>query len=429
MGSLTNPRQKAFYSFGNLANGAYNGINNAVLGPFLSHFTSNAFIIAYLGNTRTIDGVVIQPLVGRWSDRTSGRLGRRRPFILVGIPLAIFFLMLVPTASHAQKNLEVPLIAASIILFSIFWNVAQDTYSSLMVDITPESERSLYNSLLSVLALVGQVALVVLAFIVSFKKNTVPDVLFYAVGVFMLICYIVVFFGVREPAGAALEAKKEERVPLRIYIADLHAFREAQKLLMSIFFLWTGLNAILPFLTLIPSKILGVSTSQSYVVYGVMILSAAIWAYPFGWLASRYGKRPMIVVGTVLLILAAFLGLIVPSYFWFFPLAFLAGTGFSATTALTYPYLAQLVPESKIGIFTGLQTSFSAVAVPISASVTALLINHFGYRSTFALLAVGMVLDLIVLLSIDEHAAQTQVLQVEAAEGQIIGTVAPLPAV
>jgi Na+/melibiose symporter-like transporter len=427
--SLTAPRQKTLYSFGNLANGAYNGINNAVLGPFLSHFTSNAFIIAYLGNTRTIDGVVIQPLVGRWSDRTTSPLGRRRPFILVGIPLAIFFLMLVPSASHAQTSLEVPLIAASIILFSIFWNIAQDTYSSLMVDITPESERSLYNSILSVLALVGQVALVVLAIFVSFKKNTVPDGLFYAVGIFMFICYAVVFFGVREPAQATLEARTEERVPLRTYIADLRAFREAQKLLVSVFFLWTGLNAILPFLTLIPTKILGVSTSKSYVIYGVMILSAAIWAYPFGRLATRYGKRAMIALGTALLIAAALLGLVVPSYFWFFPLAFLAGTGFSATTALTYPYLAQLIPESKIGIFTGLQTSFSAVAVPISASVTALLIDHFGYRSTFAMLAVGMVLDLLVLMMIDEGAARTQVQQVEDAERRLAASVVHLPAV
>lgn len=407
-------RQRFFYSFGNLGNGFYNGFNNAILSLYISSFTSNTLIIGYLANTRTIEGVVIQPLVGRWSDRTTNAMGRRRPFILVAIPISVLFLVLVPTLGHQTHAL--PLIAAAIILFSVTWNIALDPYQALMVDITRADERPVYNAVLSVLALVGQVAIVFYAAYAALKKNMIPDIVFYFCAGFLFLTYAIVFLGVREPRDASAVAQVEERIPLRTYIAELRTFREAVKLLVSVFFLWTGLNAVLPFLTLIPTKVVGASKTQSLIVYGVMILSAAIFAFPFGRLAQRFGSRRLIIVGTVTLVVAALLGILAPTYTWFFPVAVLAGAGFSATTALTYPYLSQLVPGSKMGVFTGLQTAFSAVAVPLSVVLTSALIGHFGYRSTFGLLAVMMLVDIGVLLMIHEDAAGEQVQRVERAE-------------
>jgi MFS family permease len=214
-----------------------------------------------------------------------------------------------------------------------------------------------------------------------------------------------------------------------VYLREMRVFKEAFKLLLSIFCLWTGLNAILPFLTIFPTKVVGASKSQSLLVYMAMILVAAACAYPFGRLAGRHGERKLIVLGTVLLILAALWGLVVPSYIWLFPLAVLAGAGFSATTALTYPYLSKLVPGSRIGVFTGLQTAFSAVAVPVSILITGILIERFGYRSIFAMLAVMMVFDIALLLSIDEPAGREQVRVVEVEEHSLFEavTLAPVP--
>jgi Na+/melibiose symporter-like transporter len=402
-------QQKALYSVGQVGVGVYNGFNNAILNLYLSAFTGNPFLLGYLGNTRTMEGVIIQPLVGRWSDRTASPLGRRRPFILVGIPISVFFLMLIPIFGRAHTHLALPLIAAAIILFSITWNTAADPYQALMVDITAPSKRSIFNAILSVISLAGQVVIVVFASVAALKKNNIPVIVFYVCGVFLLAGFAAVFFGVREPRRAQEQARVEESIPPSMYVREMRTFREAFKLLLSVFFLWSGLNAILPFLTIFPKKIVHATTSEALLVYVALILAAAICAYPFGKLAERYGNRPMIVLGTVLLILAALWGLVVPSYPWLFPLAVLAGCGFSATTALTYPYLSRLVPGSRIGVFTGLQSAFSAVALPGSVLLTGLLIDHFGYRSIFAMLAGSMVFDVLLLLSIDEDAARRQV--------------------
>jgi maltose/moltooligosaccharide transporter len=428
MQNPSNRRQKFFYSFGQFGNGVYNGFNNYILTLFVSSFTGNAFIQGYLGNTRTMEGVIIQPLVGRWSDRTTSRMGRRRPFILFGVPISVFFLLLTPIFGHTNRSLALPLLAASIILFSITWNMAGDPYQALMVDITQPEERSKFNAILSVIALVGTIVILVYTQIVSLNKNNIPDVAFYACALFLLVSYAVVFFGVREPQHVADLAHIEKKIPLRQYLDDLRAYKEPRKLLLSIFFLWSGLNPILPFLTLFVKKDLHATTSQALIATTILTLSAGIFAYPFGLLGVRYGTRRMIVLGTLLLLSAAVLGIVVPTYTLLFPVAILAGAGFSATTVLTYPYLADLVPVSKIGVFTGLQTAFSAVAAPVSIAITALLIElfHHSYRPMFAMLAITMVFDVIFLLSIDEKAAHEQLQVIEARDLMLATDGAPV---
>jgi MFS family permease len=76
-------------------------------------------------------------------------------------------------------------------------------------------------------------------------------------------------------------------------------------------------------------------------VFVVLILTSAVLSYPAGRLGARYGNRRCVVLGTLTLIGAAFIGLIVPSYAWMFPIAMLAGTGFAFTNALTYPLLSR----------------------------------------------------------------------------------------
>jgi Na+/melibiose symporter-like transporter len=421
-------KQKVNYAFGNFGNGVYNGFNNAILGLYILAFTSNPFLIGYLSNTRTMEGVILQPLAGKFSDQMSSPLGRRRPFILVFIPLAVFFLALVPVMAQQPHARALPLIVASIILFSINWNLAGDPYQALMIDITKPEERPTYNAILSVVSLVGQVVILLYATVATLNKHNIPNPVFYACVGFLFLSYTVVFFGVREPKNAQETAQVEQRIPLRVYLQEMRTFKEAFKLLLSIFFLWSGLNAIIPYLTVFTHKEMHVSDSKAIIVYLAVILTAGIFAYPFGRLAARFGMQRLIIFGTVLLILAAILGTLAPTYITLFPVAILAGCGFSATTALTYPYLAQLVPESRIGVFTGLQAAFSSVALPLSVAVTATLIHFFGYRSIFVMLAVMMVFDVILLLSVDNDTARKQVESVTAAE-RAVAPQAPAPAV
>src|SRR5579859_6063704 len=80
------------YAAGSIGTGAFYAFNNFVLPSVLKAFGAPDLLIGLLSSTRSIEGAVIQPTVGALSDRIWTRFGRRRPFMIVGIPLsAVFF--------------------------------------------------------------------------------------------------------------------------------------------------------------------------------------------------------------------------------------------------------------------------------------------------------------------------------------------------
>jgi Na+/melibiose symporter-like transporter len=414
------------YSFGRVGGGIYDGFNSAILSLYLGGLTNNNFIIGYLSNSKTMEGVIIQPLVGRWSDRTTGRLGRRRPFILAGAPLSALFLILAAHAGHLGGAVALPLVALAICLFSICYNIAGDPYDALMVDITPQRRLPTFNAVLNIISLLGYVGITLYASAASLKGNSIPDSVFYLTAGAIVLGYGVVVLGVREPARAGTEARRETSIPLRTYIAEIRVFREAFKFLMADFFFWNGLFTMLPFLNRFMTKTIGITNSKALIVNAVLILTAAACAYPAGRLGQSRGYRPVCIAGCGILIAASLCGLMVTGFALLFPVAMLAGCGYATVNALLYPYMASLVPRSKIGVFTGVRTAFSAVATPISVGAATVLIDAFGYRGIFVVVIGAMALAIVMFLSIDERAAHAQVEQVETAEANISSP--PLPA-
>jgi maltose/moltooligosaccharide transporter len=83
-----------------------------------------------------ISGLLIQPIVGHLSDRTKGRLGRRKPYIIAGAIVSAAALVLMPNSPT--------LWAASIMLWllSAAINVAMEPFRALVADIVPERQRN-----------------------------------------------------------------------------------------------------------------------------------------------------------------------------------------------------------------------------------------------------------------------------------------------
>jgi hypothetical protein len=64
------PRGMALYSVAAIGGGFFYIFNNAVLPLLLSRLLpGNLLLVNLMSNTRSIEGAVIQPVVGAWSDR------------------------------------------------------------------------------------------------------------------------------------------------------------------------------------------------------------------------------------------------------------------------------------------------------------------------------------------------------------------------
>jgi maltose/moltooligosaccharide transporter len=98
-----------------------------------------------------VTGLVIQPIIGYMSDRTWGRLGRRRPYFLVGALLATAALVVMPNSPYLW-------VAAGMLwVLDASINVSMEPFRALVGDMLPGRQRCLGYSMQSWFIGVGAV--------------------------------------------------------------------------------------------------------------------------------------------------------------------------------------------------------------------------------------------------------------------------------
>jgi len=380
------------YSAGSVGTGAFYAFNNFVLPPVLKSFGAPDLLIGFLSSTRSLEGALIQPTVGALSDRTWTRLGRRRPFILVAIPLSALFFLAAGSASSLVQ------LAVLIFLFSIFFNTAVDPYAALLPDIAPLHQRGLLSGLATATQLISSVALLLL--VASGSGNgAVPAWTYDVVAAILVVSFGVTVLGVREQRERTEPAPTVERVPWRASLAAILVHRQAVRYLGTLFVYQFGLNAILPYLVLFITDEIHESQQTGLILSATLLLVMAISAVVFGRLADRIGTRLVLALGWALLAASAVAGVLITTLPQTVAVVLLAGVGNGAATAANWPLLTALIPPEKTGVFAGLKAAAESIAIPLSVVVAAeLFLPRFGYRGIFAMLAINIVLALVLLL-------------------------------
>src|SRR5229473_8258043 len=83
-----------------------------------------------------LTGLIIQPIIGSMSDRTWGRLGRRRPYFLVGAILASVALFFMPDSTSVRM-------AASLLwILDASINISMEPFRAFVADKLNASQRT-----------------------------------------------------------------------------------------------------------------------------------------------------------------------------------------------------------------------------------------------------------------------------------------------
>lgn len=126
-------------------------VYNSFMPILLSRFTKNALLIGFIMTIDNYLALFIQPAVGTLSDHIDTKIGRRMPFLLIGMPIASIFLFLIPSYSGF----------ISLIVFLICMNLAMSIFRSpvisLMPDLTPKELRSKSNSIINIMGGIGAI--------------------------------------------------------------------------------------------------------------------------------------------------------------------------------------------------------------------------------------------------------------------------------
>ncbi len=372
----------ALYSVASIGSGIFNAFNNFVLPLLLTG--APPLVVNLLSNTRSIEGTVVQPVVGAWSDRIWTGLGRRRPFMLVAMPLSALFMALAPLA----PNLAIT--AACIVLFSLLYNIASDPYNALQADIAPVEQRPLLNAVANVVTLVSQAGLL----LALAGRQHFPSLLYPVVALGILATFLVTIVGVPERRE---QVQIEPRHTLREYVAALRSHRQAMWYLLALGLYNVGVNTILVNLTRYATQVLRVSDGDALKLSLVLVLLTGLFIVPAARLAARLGIQRVLAGGLVLIAVAAALAILAQSVLQILPILVVAGVGNACYNALSWPLLTTLVPPQRVGVFAGLKSAAESVSAFFSSFLAAAMVAAWGYRSIFLVLLVSVVAALLAL--------------------------------
>jgi MFS family permease len=389
-----------------LAIGVFSAFNNFTLSLWLTGFTSSLVLIGLLGNGRSILGTIVSPLAGTWSDRIwLGWLGRRRPFILFAGLASALLLAATPWITSRElgwlgrPDRPIVLAVVAILLFTLTFNLMDDLHKALLADLVEGDERNSLSALSTVVNIGSQVGLLVLGY--WLWSDGVPDWSFGLAAAIMSAGLLATVFGLREPPPEVYAAERQVEAAVEgagaSWRTHLQHYRGAAIFLLVNFAYWSGVNAVMPLVSIFTRDILGATVGEAQLLPALLFLSTAVLAIPMGWLGSRFGKRRMLSLGYIIMGLAALAGLVITTREQGAVLFLLAGVGNSATIVLAIPLLADLVPRHHMGTASGLLAASGSLAAPLASVVAGLLAEQFGPRAIFGVMAAMAVVAVLLL--------------------------------
>ena len=137
---MEKPRQ-SFWGLWNISFGFFGiqvafGLQNANMSRIFQSLGSNVDDLAILWIAGPMTGLLVQPLVGHYSDRTWTRFGRRRPYFLAGAVLAALALLGLP-------NTSLLLLAAALLwILDASLNISMEPFRAFVGDMTREDQRA-----------------------------------------------------------------------------------------------------------------------------------------------------------------------------------------------------------------------------------------------------------------------------------------------
>ncbi|MBC8191128.1 MAG: MFS transporter [Candidatus Marinimicrobia bacterium] len=357
------------------------------------------------GFVMTLDNIAalfILPFIGAWSDRIRTKMGRRKPFIAMGAPLAFIGFIGIPIMLNVSL---IPfMIAIFITLF--FMDVFRTPVISLMPDITPSPKRSQANGIINLMGGVGAV----LAFVVGgvlFKVSVGAP--FYFGGIIMLIGAAVVLYFVKEPEVP--EPSEEEPGLLDSFKTVLvDKDRSALFLLLAIFFWFLGYGALEVFFTSFAVNRFGVDSGVATGLLAFFSLPIVLFSPLSGYLGAKFGRKIIIMVGIVGFAILLFWGYSIQSLSMIKVMLPLTGVTWSLILVNSLPMVVDMAPQDRLGTYTGLyylSSQSSAIAGPIMAGQIIEIFNN-NYGVGFIYGSITLVIALLLMIPVKRGEALTE---------------------
>ncbi len=339
--------------------------------------------------------VLWQPLVGGWSDRLTGRWGRRIPFFLAGTVVAAVSLVCIASAPFFG------LVVAGLLFTQLGTNTIQGPWQALIPDGVPLLQRGRaagYKALLEILGfIVGRWAsgrLVAQGQLLAAVGVAIAGL----VGALALSLAALVGQPARPDAGPAATAPPRPGMAALLrgtFQVDWRANPGFGWWLLNRFLFWGGFIALNTFLLFYLIDVQGMAEPEAQRFAGdvATLLGVAILVvtFPAGWLSDRIGRRAVVsgtgilaAAGTGMLIAARSAPEVVTA-------GLVVGIGVGAFLSADWALLTDIVPRASAARYLGIANIAAAGGSAVARFLGGVLIDPLAELGGHPLTGYGVV--------------------------------------
>jgi len=342
---------------------------------------SNLSIAVAIG---VLAAVITNPIAGALSDRTTSRLGRRRPWFIAGTLLSMATLALMANASS---------FIALVLCWAIFHvaaNAILAALSAVVPDQVPVRQRATVSAFVSLSLPLGAV---IGALLVTRVINSTQMSYYVFIGILLIVMalLVLVIHDKPLPKGAA------PRFNLVSFLAGFWVnpvkYPDFGWAWLTRFLVYLGYFISLGYLLyFLQDAVHYQNAAQGVTTFQVILTATLLVASVIsGILSDKLQRRKIFVIGASLVIVLAFLIL---AFFQTWPAVELAaavlGIGFGAYLGVDIALITQVLPSASArGKDLGVINIANALPQVVGSAVAALVINSFhNYTLLFVLAAI-----------------------------------------
>jgi maltose/moltooligosaccharide transporter len=359
------------------------GLQLANMSPIYKYLHAEESQLPYLWLAGPITGLLIQPIIGSMSDRTWNRLGRRRPYFLVGAIFASIALFFMPDSS-------VLWMAAGLLwILDASINITMEPFRAFVADKLPEEQRTLGFVMQSFFIGIGQTLANALPYVftalgvVGVMATGIPLSVDYSFKIGAIVFLVAVLWTVLTTKEyppddiEAFERLKREHKGIGAGFAEIASSLSQmpatmKQLAVVQFFTWFALPCMWQFFGIATARhVFGAPNEQSplfaegtewaglcFAAYNVVCF---LIAFMLPWLARKTSRKTVHMVALVCGGIGLISVLFISNKWMLF--ASMAGVGIAWASILSMPYviLSTAVPATRMGVYMGVFNLFIVI--------------------------------------------------------------------
>lgn len=411
-------------------------LQNANASRILQSFGADVHELSWFWIIAPLMGLIVQPIIGHYSDNTWGRFGRRKPFFLAGALLASVGLILMPQADIFVAFLPALWVGAGMLMImDASFNVAMEPFRALVGDNLRNDQATLGFSVQTALigfgAVIGSWLPYALGNWFGIQNKTddgsIPPHLIYSFvigAVILVISILITVMTTKEYSPEQLEQFSDEKASAEALalenLGDPEPVRESRlidifddfrkmpetmrQLSWVQFFSWFGLFGMWVFTTpAIAHHIYGLPVSDTKsatyqeagdwvgILFGVYNGVSALFAFALPVIAKRMGRKLThslsLVIGGVGLLSMYFM----PDENWLIGSMVCVGIAWASILSMPYAILAGAISPKKMGVYMGIFNFFIVIPQIVNALIGGPLVKYLYHdNAIFALMTSGV---------------------------------------